>query len=179
MFRRKGEAKRKFDMMTRQRKALMTEAFLGEARAHFRLLAYAQRADEEGYPQLARLFRAIAEAERVHARNHASLLDSVGSTEENLQAAFHSETFVNEVAYPRLLREAWALDDKAAIWFLTAARNAEERHAKLYKMALQHMVADRLSVYFVCDNCGWVAEDAAPDLCPNCGKPAASFRRMP
>lgn len=165
--------------MARQRKELMLEAFLGEARAHFRLLAYARKADEEGYPQIARLFRAIAEGERVHAQNHASLLEDVGSTEENLQAAFASESFVNQVAYPKLLQEAWALDDKAAIWFLTSARNAEERHARLYKMALQHMISDRMPMYLVCQNCGWVAEDAAPEKCPNCGRSAESFRQIP
>lgn len=164
--------------MARERKELMLEAFLGEARAHFRLLAYARKADEEGYPQIARLFRAIAEAERVHAGNHASLLDEVRSTEENLQAAFASESFVNQVAYPKLLKEAWALDDKAAIWFLTSARNAEERHAKLYKMALLHLISDRSPAYFVCQNCGWVTEDAAPDQCPNCGRSSESFSQV-
>ncbi len=164
--------------MNRQRKDLMLEAFLGEARAHFRLLFYAEKADEEGYPQIARLFRAIAEAERVHARNHAALLESVGSTEENLHAAFHSESFVNQVAYPGLLKEAWALEDKAAIWTLTAARNAEERHAKLYKMALQDMVADRMTVYTVCGNCGWVEEGGPPPNCPNCGRLGETFRTM-
>lgn len=165
--------------MSRNRQELMMEAFVGEARAYFRLLSFAERADEEGYPQIARLFRAIAEAERVHARNHASLLDEVRSTEENLQAAFRSESFVNEVAYPELLKEAWALDDKAAIWVLTSARNAEERHARLYKMALQDMIADRMAVYFVCGNCGWVADGAAPDKCPNCGKSSEMFREVP
>ncbi len=164
--------------MPRERKDLMLEAFLGEARAHFRLLLYAEKADAEGYPQMGRLFRAIAEAERVHARNHASLLESVGSTEENLQAAFHSESFVNQVAYPNLLKEAWALEDKAAIWFLTSARNAEERHAKLYKMALQDMVADRMTVYAVCGNCGWVEEGEPPQNCPNCGRGRETFRNV-
>uniref|UniRef100_A0A832A2D7 Rubrerythrin family protein n=1 Tax=Desulfacinum infernum TaxID=35837 RepID=A0A832A2D7_9BACT len=164
--------------MSRQRKDLMLEAFVGEARAHFRLLFYAEKADEEGYPQIARLFRAIAEAERVHARNHASLLESVGSTEENLQAAFQSESFVNQVAYPSLLKEAWPLEDKAAIWFLTSARNAEERHAKLYKMALQDMVADRMTLYTVCGNCGWVEQGGPPPKCPNCGRDGETFREI-
>ncbi|SMC17292.1 Rubrerythrin [Desulfacinum hydrothermale DSM 13146] len=164
--------------MEEKRKALMLEAFTGEARAHFRLLLFAQRADEEGYPQIARLFRAVAEAERVHARNHAMLLESVGSTEDNLKAAFETETFANQVAYPKLLKEAWALEDKAAIWFLSSARNAEERHARLYKHALEDLVAERMPVYQVCSHCGWIEEGEAPQMCPNCNKPRDYFIRI-
>jgi len=160
-------------------KALMLEAFTGEARAHFRLLLFAERADEEGYPQIARLFRAVAEAEKVHARNHAALLERVGTTEENLRSAFETETFANQVAYPKLLKEAWALDDKAAVWFLTSARNAEERHARLYKHALEDMVADRMPVYQVCRHCGWIeGGEAPPETCPNCNKPRDYFVRV-
>ena len=75
------------------------QAFIGEAKAYFRLLAFAKKADEEGYPQIASLFRAIAEAEKVHAQNGFAHLDRVGTTEENLKISFEKETYVNEVAY--------------------------------------------------------------------------------
>ncbi|MGA7876352.1 MAG: rubrerythrin family protein, partial [Desulfoferrobacter sp.] len=134
----------------------LTQAFIGEAKAYFRLKAFADKADEEGYPQIAALFRAIATAESVHAQRHFELLEKVKSTEENLKSSFEKETFVNQVAYPEFLRQAWADEDKKAVWAFTSARNAEERHAKLYKETLTHMVADRETVYFVCTYCGWV-----------------------
>jgi rubrerythrin len=164
--------------MSERRRQLLKEAFSGEARAYFRLLRFAEKAEEEGYEQIARLFRAVAEAEKVHARNHSALLEQVGSTQENLEAAFQTETFANQVAYPRLLKEAWALEDKAAIWFLTTARNAEERHASLYKQALNNLVADRVSTYYMCRHCGWIEESSPPETCPNCGKPKSFFETV-
>jgi rubrerythrin len=154
------------------------EAFVAEAKAHFRLKAFARRADEEGYPVIARLFRAVAEAEGIHAANHFALLDRVGDTEENLKLSFEKETFVNEVAYPQFLKDAWAEQDKAAIWLLTQARNAEERHAALYRSALSRMVAEILPDYFVCGRCGWVEEGHPPPSCPNCQAPPEAFRRV-
>lgn len=144
------------------------QAFIGEAKAFFRLRAFAKKAREEGYPQIADLFQAISEAEKVHAEKHFALLENVKSTEDNLKYSFEKESFVNEVAYPELLRQAWADEDPAAIRAFTMARNAEERHAKFYKTALTHMIADRKVTYFVCSNCGWVEESARPQTCPNC-----------
>jgi rubrerythrin len=166
-------------MMTRASYENLLEAFVGEAKAYFRLLAFAKKAEEEGYPQIAALFQAISLAEKVHAEQHFSLLEKVKSTEENLKYSFEKETFVNEVAYPQYLRQAWADEDKEAIWAFTSARNAEERHAKLYKAALTHMVADREVAYFVCSNCGWVEESICPEVCPNCGKTSDHCIQVP
>jgi rubrerythrin len=165
-------------LLTEQTRKNLETAFVGEAKAHFRLLAFAQRADEDGYPQVAGLFRAIARAEAVHARNHFMHLEKIGSTEENLQYAFEKETFVNEVAYPEFIRQAWAEEDRRAIWTFTAARNAEERHARLYRFALSHLVADRTTVYQVCSNCGWVEEGSPPERCPNCQQPESIFEEI-
>jgi rubrerythrin len=154
------------------------QAFVGEAKAFFRLRAFAKKAREEGHPQIASLFRAIAEAEKVHAEQHFALLEKVKSTEENLKYSFEKESFVNEVAYPEFLRQAWANEDHAAIRAFTLARNAEERHAKFYKAALTHMIADREVTYFVCSNCGWVEESAPPETCPNCQKSAEFYFRV-
>jgi rubrerythrin len=156
----------------------LKEAFIGEAKAHFRLLAFAARAEEEGYPQIASLFRAIALAESVHAKNHFALMEKVDTTEENLKTSFEKETFVNEVAYPELLRQAWADEDKQAIWAFTKARNAEERHAKLYKLALSEMAGDRKTVYYVCTVCGWVEDGLRPETCPNCQSPGGLYREV-
>jgi rubrerythrin len=164
--------------VTEQTRRNLETAFAGEAKAYFRLQAFAQRADEEGYPQIAGLFRTIAQAEAVHARKHFAHLERVGPTEDNLRYAFEKETFVNEVAYPEFIRQAWEEEDRNAIWTFTSARNAEERHARLYKFALAHMVADRTTVYQVCSNCGWVEDGQRPERCPNCQQPAGAFQEI-
>jgi rubrerythrin len=151
------------------------QAFVGEAKAYFRLQAFARKAQEEGYPQIAALFRAISEAEKVHAEQHLALLEKVKSTEENLKYSFEKESFVNQVSYPEFLRQAWADEERAAIRAFTLARNAEERHAKFYKAALTHMIADRQVSYFVCSNCGWVEESLRPETCPNCQESGELF----
>jgi rubrerythrin len=165
-------------MTTKKTRENLNLAFAGEAKAYFRLLAFAEKADEEGYAQIARLFRAVALAESVHAGNHFAFLEKVGTTEENVKISFEKETFVNEVAYPAYLKQAWADKDDNAIWTFTKARNAEERHAKLYKRALSEMASDRESVYHVCSYCGWIEEDKAPDACPNCQRPPDSYREV-
>lgn len=164
--------------MKEETKRNVEVAFVGEAKAYFRLRAFAQRADEEGYPQIARLFRAIAEAEAVHAQNHFLLLERVKSTEENLRYSFEREEFANGVAYPEFLKQAWQDNEKAAIWWFTAARNADERHGWLYKRALEGMIGDREIVYYVCRHCGWIEEGRAPDICPNCQKPKKYFKAV-
>lgn len=164
--------------MTEQTYQNLTEAFIGEAKAYFRLQAFAEQAAKDGYPQIAALFRAVSRAEAVHARQHFGLLEKVKSTEENLQYCFEKEVFANQVAYPEFLRQAWADQDQQAVWAFTSARNAEERHAKLYKQVLTHMVADRQTVYFVCTHCGWVEDGSCPEKCPNCRKPADFFEAV-
>lgn len=164
--------------MTDETRKNLTEAFIGEAKAFFRLRAFAKKAQEEGYPQIAALFRAIATAEQAHADQHFALLEKVKSTEENLKYSFEKETFVNEVAYPEFLRQAWADEDRHAVWAFTSARNAEERHGNLYKAALANMLTDREAVYYVCSYCGWVEESACPEKCPNCQRPAEFFIRV-
>ncbi len=164
------DKRRKEISMTEATRRNVEAAFVGEAKAYFRLLAFAGKAEEEGYPQVARLFRSIAAAEAVHAKSHFELLEKVGSTEENLKLSFEKETFVNEVAYPAFLKQAWADEDKLSIWYFTKARNAEERHAHLYKLAISDMASDRETKYFVCSYCGWVETLARPEKCPNCGR---------
>lgn len=153
----------------------LLQAFVGEAKAYFRLQAFAKKAEEEGYPEIASLFRAVSLSEKVHAEKHYARLETVKSTEENLKYSFEKECFVNQVAYPEFLRQAWADEDQAAIWAFASARNAEERHAKLYKAALTHIIAERAVSYFVCSNCGWVEESLRPETCPNCQKTSEFF----
>ncbi len=156
------------------------QAFVGEAKAYHRLMAYARKADEEGYDQVARLFRAVAAAEAVHASRHLRLMGEavVKSTEENLEAAFQSETTVNEVYYPRFIAEAEEEGEKAAALTFSQARDVEEGHAALYKRALGAMLRDESHPYYVCQVCGYVAEREAPDRCPICNAPRERFEKI-
>jgi rubrerythrin len=156
----------------------LEEAFVAEAKAHFRLKAFAEKAESDGYPAIARLFRAVSEAEGIHASSHFALLDRVGDTQDNLRASFEKETFVNEVAYPQFLKEAWAEEEKEAVWLLTRARNVEERHARLYRAALSRMTVDTSPVYVLCGSCGWITEEVVPDACPNCQAPKDQHREV-
>jgi rubrerythrin len=155
-------------------------AFVGEAKAYHRLLAFARRADDDGYEQVAKLFRAVASAEGVHAERHLRLLGEalVRSTEENLQYSFEQETTVNEVTYPQFIREAEEEHEPAAAVTFQQARDVEERHAELYKRALSAMLREETHDYYVCQVCGYVAERQVPDQCPVCNARREKFRRV-
>ena len=156
------------------------EAFVGEAKAHFRVLAYAEKAEEEELPQIAALFRAVAEAERVHTIRNLKLLGEVvvEDTETNLQASFQREERASGVYYPEFIREAEAEGDRRAAISFSQACDVEEGHAALYKHALRHMMADTTPVYYVCEVCGYVAEGEAPERCPICNAPWKQFRQV-
>ncbi len=153
-------------------------AFVGEAKAYHRLLAFARKADEEGYPQVAKLFRAVAAAEGVHAERHLRLLGEavVKGTEENLQSSFERETTVNQVYYPQFIREAEVEGERAAALTFSQARDVEEGHAALYKRALSALLRDETHDYYVCQVCGYVAEREAPGQCPICRAKQEKFR---
>lgn len=156
------------------------EAFVGEAKAHRRLLAYARKADQDGYPDVARLFRAVAYAEGVHADAHLRLLGEtvVRSTEENLQASFERESTVSGITYPRFIQEANQEARRRAARIFTYARDAEESHAALYKRAIGCMLREDPCDYHVCDVCGLVVEGSAPEQCPICGAKQEKFVRI-
>jgi len=112
-------------------------AFAGESQANRKYLAFAKKADEEGFPQIAKLFRAAAEAETVHAHAHLRVLDGVKSTAENLNAAVNGETFEFTNMYPQFIEEAKAEDNKAALISFDNANKVEQVHADLYKKAVE------------------------------------------
>ena len=157
--------------MGNQTRQNLYTAFGGEAKAYFRLLAYAEKAAQEELPQVAALFRAVAEAERVHAQRNLELLGEVvvQDSEANLQASFEREEQASGVFYPRFIQEAEAEGERAAALAFSQARDVEEQHAALYKRALDHLLADTMPAYFICQVCGHVAEGAAPEQCPVCG----------
>lgn len=153
-------------------------AFVGEAKAHHRLLAFARRAEDEGYEQVAKLFRAVAAAEGIHAGRHLRLLGEavVRSTEENLEYSFEQETTVNQVYYPEFIRQAEEDREPAAAVTFKQARDVEEGHAALYKRALSAMLRGEGHDYYVCQVCGYVAEREPPDQCPICSATRSEFQ---
>jgi rubrerythrin len=154
------------------------EAFIGEAKAYFRLLAYADKADEEEVPQVALLFRAIAEAERVHATRHLNLVKDllVKDTDTNLENAFQREKSLSETAYPDLIKDAEDEGETAAAMTFSHARDAESYHAKLYERAIYNVIKDKVGAYHVCQVCGYVTDKKIPDKCPICGAPPEQFK---
>ena len=155
-------------------------AFIGEAKAYFRLLAYADKADEEEIPQVAHLFRAIAEAERIHAIRHMALLKEfiVKDTDTNLQDSFDREKTISETAYPEMIREAEEDGEKAAAITFTHARDAETYHVKLYERAMYDMIKDVVRDYHVCQVCGYVTNKKIPKKCPVCGATSDKFKTI-
>ena len=153
-------------------------AFVEEAKAHQRLLLFAKKAEKEDLPQIAHLFRAVAAAEGIHSRRHFVLLESVADTQTNLEQAFQSETAVNGVHYPKMLQEAEKDGEKAAVIVFSQARDVEGVHARLYKKALDHLIAERLTEYYVCTTCGYVVERKLPERCPVCNAPRSRFKKV-
>ncbi len=155
-------------------------AFIGEAKAYFRLLAYAQKADEEDLPQIALLFRAIAEAERVHATRQLNLVKDliVNDTDTNLEASFQRERTVSENAYPEFLRIAEEEGEQAAAIAFSHARDAEGFHAKLYERAIMNVIKAQVKAYHVCQVCGYVTDKRIPKKCPVCGAPPEQFKTI-
>jgi rubrerythrin len=153
------------------------EAFVGEAKAYHRLLAYARKADDEDFPQVAKLFRAVAAAEGVHTSRHLEFLGEVvvQGTEENMRSSFDREMAANQVFYPEFIREAEAEGERRAAISFSHARDVEEGHAALYKNALNAMLRDEEYDFYVCDICGYVAEREAPDICPVCNAKQEKF----
>jgi rubrerythrin len=153
-------------------------AFVEEAKAHQRLLMFAKKAEDEELPQIAHLFRAVATAEGIHSRRHFAMLESVADTQTNLERAFQSETTVNGVHYPKMLQEAEEDTEEAATLVFSQARDVEDLHANLYKKALNHLIAQRTTEYYVCSVCGYVAEKEPPENCPICGATKERFQRV-
>ena len=155
-------------------------AFIGEAKAYFRLLAYAEKAKEEEVPQIALLFRAIAEAERVHATRNLNLAKEliVKDTDTNLEKSFQREKTVSENVYPDFIKDAEDEGETAASLVFSQARDAEGYHAKLYERAIMNVIKEKVESYHVCQVCGYVTDKKAPDNCPICGAPKEKFKTV-
>ena len=156
------------------------KAFIGEAKAYFRLLAYAEKAEEEEVPQIALLFRAIAEAERVHAARQLNLAREmiVKDTDTNLENSFQREKSISENEYPDFLKDAEDEGETAAALVFGQARDAEGYHAKLYERAIMKVIKNAAAQYHVCQVCGYVTDKKIPNKCPVCGAPPEKFKTI-
>lgn len=157
------------------------EAFSGESQTMNRYLFFAQKARSEGKDNIARLFRAAAEAERVHARNHVQALGMVKSTQENLQVAIDGENYEYTEMYPAFIQNAKKEGDSDAFESFQWAKQVEEKHESLYKEA-KEAVTDGQDMkedsFFVCQGCGYTADGEAPEKCPVCGAPKKRFKEI-
>ena len=156
----------------------LQEAFAGESQANRKYLAFAKKADEDGYPQVARLFRAAAEAETVHAHAHLRVMGGVKDTAANLEAAIEGEGFEFQKMYPEFLKQAEGEDNKPAVWSFKNALAVEEIHHGLYSDALSAVQAGKdlpAAEIYVCSVCGNTVFGEVPDVCPVCNNPKEMF----
>jgi rubrerythrin len=159
----------------------LEHAFAGESQANRKYLFFAEKAEEEGQKQIARLFRAAAEAETVHARNHLRVLQGIKSTKDNLSAAISGEHYEFTQMYPGFIKEAEGDNQNSAKRSFDLANQVEKTHHGLFETALGNLnqgkaVPDK--PFFVCQVCGHTVEGSAPDKCPVCGALAKMFKKV-
>ena len=153
-------------------------AFAGESQANRMYLAFAKKADEEGFPQIAKLFRAAAEAETVHALNHLQVMGQIKTTNDNLGTAVSGETYEFKKMYPDFIADAKKEGNKKAEVSFDYANRVEQIHAGLYQKALDALKNKQQPIkaeYWVCPVCGNTFEGSAPDACPICATPKTKF----
>ena len=157
--------------MHKMTQANLEAAFAGESQAHMKYLIFADKAEREGFPNVARLFRAIAYAEQVHATGHFKALKNLGKTAANLEAAIGGETYEVEEMYPAFLAVAKLQEEKGAVRSNNWAMEAEKIHAVMYgeaKTAVEAGKDAEVGQVYVCSVCGWTGEGEPPDECPLC-----------
>jgi rubrerythrin len=153
-------------------------AFAGESQANRRYLAFAQKAEEEGFTQAAKLFKAAAEAETIHALNHLRITDEIKSTMDNLNTAVSGETFEYKKMYPEYINTAKQEGNKQASWSFDVASKVEQVHANLFLKAIDALKNKKELEkvdYYVCGVCGNTVEGTPPNKCPICGAPKEKF----
>lgn len=172
----------------------MQAAFNGESNANVRYLAFAKQAEREGYGEVASLFRAAARAEKIHATNHAAVIEELGalpkanledpvvkSTRENLEAAIKGESYERDSMYPGFLKQARSDRNSRAVRSLNLAKSAEAEHARLYEAALtdlDHLKGTKDVTFFVCPVCGYTVRQTDFAKCPSCFTAREAFERV-
>ena len=156
-------------------------AFSGESKANRRYMFFAEKAEKEGYPQVAKLFRAVAEAETIHARNHLMAIDAIGSTKDNLLAAVMGEYQEFTAMYPAYIEKAEEEKSERARRTFNWANEVEKIHHGYFEAALAAVKDNKQpedNTYYVCQVCGNTVTGEPPEKCPVCGAPATAFKKM-
>ena len=156
-------------------------AFAGESQANRKYLAFAKKAEADGYPQIAKLFRAAAAAETVHAHAHLRVMKGVKGTAANLAAAVEGERYEHQEMYPQFVQEAESEGNRAAVVTFKNAMAVEKIHHRLYEDALKSLTQGKdlpETSVFVCDVCGYTVAGDVPDRCPVCGAPRERFTEV-
>ncbi len=156
----------------------LKDAFAGESQANRKYLAFAKKAEDEGYKQVAKLFRAAAEAETVHAHNHLRELKGIKTTKENLEEAINGESYEFQKMYPVMIEDAKEEGAKGALRSFEIANEVEKIHAGLYKKALDTLGKNQETDYYICKVCGCTVEGEPPDVCPVCGAKKVAFYKI-
>jgi rubrerythrin len=159
----------------------LQSAFAGESQASRKYLYFAEKADKEGQPQIARLFRAASEAETVHARNHLNVMKGVGSTSDNLKTAISGEFHEMTEMYPEFIAQSKTEKSEAAERSFDLANKVEKIHHGLYHQALKDLEAAKklpMKPFYVCQTCGNTVEGDVPDRCPVCGAGKSMFKKV-
>ena len=155
----------------------LKDAFAGESQANRKYLAFARKAEQDGFANVARLFRTAAEAETIHALGHLNAMGGIGSTADNLRAAIAGETYEHTEMYPPMLRQAEAENHRAKRMF-EYAEKAEAVHAGLYRMALEAVAQGKdlaETGFYLCPVCGHIELGKPPAACPICGAKGEKF----
>lgn len=161
--------------MDERLKEAFHKVYEGEAKAALRLKIFAKKAEQEDLPQMAKLFRVIAFSEEIHGERALRMLREIKDTETNLKESFASETHVAGVAYNNFMKLAQEVGDTPASNIFSHSRDVEDSHADLYKRAINHLIGERETTYYVCQLCGYVSDGVLPEVCPVCSAPKDQF----
>jgi rubrerythrin len=161
--------------MDEKLKEAFHKVYEGEAKAALRLKIFAKEAEKEELPQISKLFRVIASSEEIHGERALRMLREIHDTDANLKESLLSETHVAGVAYDNFIKMAGDLKDDAASTIFSNSRDVEDAHAKLYDKAINHLIGERETTYYVCQVCGYVSDGIWPEVCPVCAAPKDQF----
>ncbi|MGA2318868.1 MAG: ferritin family protein [Thermodesulfobacteriota bacterium] len=153
----------------------MRRFYEGEAKAALRLKIFSKKADQEELPQMAKLFRVIAFSEEIHGERALRMLREIKDTDTNLKESFQSETSIAGVAYDHFVELAGEIGDITASNIFSNSKDVEDDYAKLYKKAMNHLIGERETAYYVCQVCGYVSDGVWPEVCPVCSAPKEQF----
>jgi rubrerythrin len=161
--------------MDERLKEAFHKIYEGEAKAALRLKLFAKKAEQEDLPQISKLFRVISFSEEIHGERALRMLREIKDTDSNLKESFQSETHVAGVAYDNFIELAENIGDVMASNIFSNSRDVEDGHAKLYKYAINHLIGEKETTYYVCQVCGYVSDSLLPEVCPVCSAPKDQF----